>query len=486
MTEDNKILPFDRDKNIKYKGWKIVRRINSGSFGTVYEIEREDDCQFKAALKVIDIPKSEDDLDQIKERIGKSEESLKKYCENMVSDIIKEFKLMYELKGISNIVSYEDHEIQRYRDGISWRIMIRMELLTSLNEYKQQCKMEREDVIRLGIDLCRALSICRSKKIIHRDIKPGNIFVSNEGTFKLGDFGIARVLEAHDEFLELSQIGTPNYIAPEVSSGKYSFSADIYSLGIVMYKLLNNDELPKKESRSKGEPLQAPCNDNTQLANIVLKACSFHPEDRYETPEEMQEELEKVLQDNRSNLEDWRTVKLEEPSKKPTKFFDALRKNNGVILKIAAMMLLIAVVFITVKGFSGGTGGTSGLVPTETSQSGRSGLYDLIDQRNFPSAYTQIKDRTEKGENMDEAIWYFVQECEKKADESTCKRAVAAMKLLTDNISNNENSYKETVQWFYDHDKTNLILDILTDLRSKGEEGEKLADTISLEYDKTD
>ena len=88
-------------------------------------------------------------------------------------------------------------------------------LLTPLYQHLREHPLSEEDVIRLGIDLCRALEICQKYNIIHRDIKPENIFYSEQGSFKLGDFGIARQLEAVEgRFEELSiRITLPEVIA---------------------------------------------------------------------------------------------------------------------------------------------------------------------------------------------------------------------------------------------------------------------------------
>ena len=88
----------------------------------------------------------------------------------------------------------------------------------------------------MGVDICKALELYQKYNIIHRDIKPENIFVSDNGDFKLGDFGIARTIEK--TMSDLSKKGTYNYMAPEVyQGGEYGFSVDLYSLGIVLYRI---------------------------------------------------------------------------------------------------------------------------------------------------------------------------------------------------------------------------------------------------------
>jgi len=165
------------------------------------------------------------------------------YFYSVVEDIVREFAIMAKLKGTANVVSYEDHMVIRHSDGIGWDILIRMELLNPLLPYAYKHPFSRRDIIRLGIDMCRALELCQKYNIIHRDIKPENIFVNDNGDFKLGDFGIARTVEK--TMSGLSKKGTYNYMAPEVYRGnEYGFGVDIYSLGIVLYRLLNKNRLP--------------------------------------------------------------------------------------------------------------------------------------------------------------------------------------------------------------------------------------------------
>lgn len=342
---------------IKYKGWHVVRRIGTGSFGSVYEIEREDfGYTYKAALKVISIPRSDQDLTAVKNNVGKSEDSLAAYYQSVAAEIVKEFEMMYQLRGTTNIVSYEDHEVRKHESDVGWDIMIRMELLTPLDTYTKEHVMSRQDVIRLGIDICRALERCRALDIIHRDIKPGNIFISDQGDFKLGDFGIARTIEAHDDVLELSRKGTISYMAPEIFRGmQYGFDVDIYSLGIVMYRLLNNNSLPfvpqpparptykdisnANQLRLRGERLPYPSGDHTQLADIVLKACSYRPEDRYQNPGEMRKHLEKILKDEHIDEFDNETILLE-----PSTVETTVNHNKGKGNKILMGIILVAVI----------------------------------------------------------------------------------------------------------------------------------------------
>ena len=116
------------------------------------------------------------------------------YFHGIVEELMHEFSIMFKLKGTANIVSCEDLRVLEHPDGIGWDILIRMELLHPLLPYVYEHPMARRDIIRLGIDICKALELCQRYNVIHRDIKPENIFISDNGDYKLGDFGIARTM----------------------------------------------------------------------------------------------------------------------------------------------------------------------------------------------------------------------------------------------------------------------------------------------------
>ena len=206
-----------REGSLVFGSWMITRQIGRGSFGTVYEIQRQDFGEvYRAALKVITVPQSREELQTVLEE-GMSQTQAEQYFYSVVEDIVREFAIMARLKGTANMVSYEDHTVIRHPEGIGWDILIRMELLHPLLPYAYQHPFARRDIIRLGIDLCRALELCQKYNIIHRGIKPENIFVSDNGDFKLGDFGIARTIEKTTS--GLSKKGTYSYMAPEVYRG---------------------------------------------------------------------------------------------------------------------------------------------------------------------------------------------------------------------------------------------------------------------------
>ena len=294
--------------------WYITKQLGAGSYGKVFEIQRTDALDgtvYRGALKAITIPSSPEELQSVLDEDGLDRQGASSYFRETVVALNREIALMNKVKGHSNIVSYEDHDVIEHADGIGWDILIRMELLTPISQYfKQFDTIPRQAVLRLGIDLCRALEVCEKYSIIHRDIKPANIFISDTGDFKLGDFGVARTASASTGASTFA--GTVNYMAPEVfRREKYTASVDTYSLGLVMYQLLNANRMPfyppypqpltalakerAHDRRLAGEPLPDPVNASGPLADILRKACAPVPADRFASPTEMRLALEAVL-----------------------------------------------------------------------------------------------------------------------------------------------------------------------------------------------
>lgn len=301
--------------------WNIEDFLGKGSYGSVYKVSRREfNDKYYSAVKLISVPNEEQKNEAYSS--FEDEETITEYFEDIVKNIVHEIKVLNSVKGNSNIVSYEDHLVMERKDEPGWDIIIRMEYLTSLKNHMLAQSMTRGEVIKLGMDICTALEICEKKGIIHRDIKDENIFVTETWNFKLGDFGIAKELSKSGR--AATARGTPLFMAPEIFKGdKYTSNADIYSLGMVLYRLLNMNRMPFMpaypekmrredidkafERRLTGEKLPLPLNSGEKLGRILLKACEYNPAERYSNASG----FKKALNDLFSELdEDFRNEKV--------------------------------------------------------------------------------------------------------------------------------------------------------------------------------
>lgn len=307
--------------NFVFPGWHITRLIGRGNFGAVYEIERklfeDDEGLEKAALKVISIPQNNGDIEEMIND-GFDEESITSIFLSQRDSIVAEYTVMRKMMGCPNIVNLDDIRCVQHEDGIGWDICIKMELLTPLIKALPACYSE-ETVIKIAKDLCAALIVYEKFNVLHRDIKPQNIFLSAGGDYKLGELSITPIL---DQTMLGPVIGVYKFMAPEIyNSQPYDKRADIYSLGLVLYWLLNERRMPftplppqrsltamdsqARFRRLSGEPLPMPAHGRALLKEIVLKACAYNPKDRYQSAQEMLDALvnQETLQEARVQME---------------------------------------------------------------------------------------------------------------------------------------------------------------------------------------
>ena len=150
-----------------FGSWYITDLIGEGTFGKVFKIEKTDFGEtYQSALKVITIPQNKSEMKSMTTS-GMDEDSVTTYFKSVVANVANEFKLMSDMKGNSNIVSYEDHQVFRHEDDIGWDILIRMELLTPVDEHFKNRGFDKRELIKLGIDMCKALEVCQNKNVIH-------------------------------------------------------------------------------------------------------------------------------------------------------------------------------------------------------------------------------------------------------------------------------------------------------------------------------
>jgi serine/threonine protein kinase len=291
-----------------WPGWETVRIIGRGSYGAVYEVRRHfGGTEERAAVKCLSIPQDPGEIRELR-LSGYDQESLTRHFAELKDKLRQEYETMVRLKGNENVVACEDLRVEQHADGIGWDVAIRMELLTPLLDSLGE-RADESRVLRLARDMARALAACHGENIVHRDVKPQNIFVDRQGRYKLGDFGVARTMEGTGS--ATMRTGTYRYMAPEVFNGQhYGPRADLYSLGLVLYWLLNDrrspfvpppphlprleDEERARARRVAGQPIPPPAHGSPALQRIVLKLLAFDPKGRYQSAGELLRELENV------------------------------------------------------------------------------------------------------------------------------------------------------------------------------------------------
>ena len=297
--------------------WHVAGRLGGGAFGDVFQIYRDNHgIRVDSALKVIQVDSEETAV--VLPAKGQAGGETEAASQSDIPDaLLGEIQIMEALRGAPNIVAIEDFSFKR--DGSTCSLFVRMELLTSLQKVLpgrngQSTLSSIQEIIKLGRDVCRALVYCEKIDIIHRDIKPANLFVDRFGDYKVGDFGASRRMDTVHIAETMTGVGTISYMAPEIFRGRsYNNTVDIYSLGLVLYQLLNNGRmpfLPEGDSyttqdidsanyrRLHGTPVPTLVGRSvggemidSRLDAVVRRACAMDPADRYQSAKEFYDAL---------------------------------------------------------------------------------------------------------------------------------------------------------------------------------------------------
>jgi serine/threonine-protein kinase len=197
---------------------------------------------------------------------------------------------------------------------------------------KKRGKLTVSEVVDIMSQIADGLSVAHDSYIIHRDIKPQNIMILENGLVKITDFGIAMAMNATQLTQTNSVMGSVHYLPPEQASGKGStLKSDIYSMGILMYELLtgvlpyrgdNAVEIALKHLKEPLPSIRDELPDIPQsVENIILKSAAKNPKNRYNDAREMYEDLKTCLDESRLNepKHEYQYPELDSDNKKFTK-----------------------------------------------------------------------------------------------------------------------------------------------------------------------
>ena len=293
--------------------WYTEKQLGSGTDGKAYTITRtlQDGTTERAVLKTIrvgDYRNEKKSFNKLGDNLQPAGEDTLR--EKIIANITENIDIIRKTDNGKHFVRYEAWEKRKTSDGKGTLILIRLEEMRSLTDVLDNFSLTRDETLRLGISICRALVRCRDFGYIYPNLKPENILFDRKGLCKLGDFGSFSCLEPSKTSIAYKR--TQYYMAPEyIRTGKINCTADTYALGLVLYSLINRGRLPftepypqeltvasfdrSKQNRLDGVAFPAPAIYDESLCMIIGKACAFLPENRYLSPKQMLADLEAAL-----------------------------------------------------------------------------------------------------------------------------------------------------------------------------------------------
>lgn len=278
-----------------WENWYRESFIGGGSFGKVYKLRRDFYGETAySAVKIIPII--------VNDALKPKNVDTQTYIEQRRSAVVQEIKNMQKLAGYPYLVHCIADSIKDIRGDngelVGFDVLIQMNYYTALaDEMKRSGALDTAQVQKLAAQIAAALKAMHDINMLHRDVKVENIFIDENGDYLLGDFGVSK----QGESSSCSTLaGTQPFIAPEVwnvqrTNRRYANTADIYSYGITLYYLLNDNMLPLTEgsftenqvndaifARLNGKAFPPPKNGSALLKEIVMKCCAYRPEDRFQ------------------------------------------------------------------------------------------------------------------------------------------------------------------------------------------------------------
>ncbi len=270
-----------RDNELIDERYRVIGVLGEGGFSTVYQAE-DIITRKMLAVKVI------------KDEVLKNELTLARFE--------REARACASLNhsNIVRVINVGTHEGRPYMASE----LVKGKSLK--DELDIRGKFSFREAADLMYQLCEAVAFAHAHLVVHRDIKPNNVYLTPDGTVKLGDFGIAYFENSRRVTKSEVIVGSVHYMAPEVSQGKTpTFQSDIYSIGITFFELITG-KVPYDGANPIAvammhikerfpNPRKVLPTVPKELDKIIMKACRKNPIDRYRSVTEMQKDLKAVL-----------------------------------------------------------------------------------------------------------------------------------------------------------------------------------------------
>ena len=259
----------------------------------------KENSEDKYIVKVISVPASQSQLDALLlTGAYKDAAAAMEYFKEVSDGIIEEAQTLTRLSKLEGFVPYTDWQlVPMENNDLGYDVYLISPYRMTLDKYMRRNLMTHLNAVNLGLDMCSALTVCRNAGFLYADLKPANVFVSDDKEYRIGDLGFLNLNAL--KYTTLPSKYRSVYTAPEVQDDMATpnTTMDIYAVGMILYQVYNNGELPGNGQIVEGE-LPAPVNADYEISEIILKALAASPADRWQDPSEMGQALAAYMQRN--------------------------------------------------------------------------------------------------------------------------------------------------------------------------------------------
>ena len=259
----------------------------------------ENNTDDRYIVKVISVPATPSQIDALLlSGAYPDEDSALVYFKSTADSIVKEVNLLKDMSELEGFLPYRNCQVEPMESGKGYDIYLLSTYKRSLEKHFRRHQFTHLDALNLGLDLCASLSVCRRSGYLYVDLKPSNVFVTEQRLYRIGDLGFVRLDSL--KYASLPEKYISAYTPPEIRDAFSSLNTtmDIYAAGLILYQTYNGGTLPFSAEITPGSQLPAPMFADYEMSEIILKACAPNPEDRWQDPMQMGQAIVSYMQRN--------------------------------------------------------------------------------------------------------------------------------------------------------------------------------------------
>lgn len=257
------------------------------------------DTEERYIVKIISTPASQVQVDALLLSGAYSDkEAVLEYFRSLAEDVVSEAQILSKLEKLEGFFAFEACQTEPMAEDTGFDIYLLSLYRRSLQQYLRHNAPTQLDALNLGLDMCAALTVCRQSGYLYVDLKPGNIYLTPDKGFRIGDLGFVSLSSL--KYASLPERCRSQYTAPEIRDAYAALNTtiDIYALGLILYQVFNDGLLPFKDDTAPAETFAPPAWADYEMAEIILKACAPDPADRWQDPAQMGQALVSYMQRN--------------------------------------------------------------------------------------------------------------------------------------------------------------------------------------------
>ena len=260
-------------------------------------MEKESDNKY--IVKIISVPASQAKVDALLlSGACNSQEDALSYFKELADNIADEAKILQKMSAMEGFLPVDKWQIIPMENAVGYDVYLLSEYRNTLQQTLRRGCMTHLAALNLGLDLCAALALARRSGYLYVDLKPSNVYLTGENTYRIGDLGFIKLDSL--KYASMPDRYLSQYTAPEITDAYSTLNTtlDVYAAGLILYQVFNGGQLPSTEETAPEEAFTPPAYADYEMAEIILKACAADPAGRWQDPVEMGQALVAYMQRN--------------------------------------------------------------------------------------------------------------------------------------------------------------------------------------------